>query len=116
MKPNENTAGENWTKNDLHVYILLYCANIDTTIDEDELEFINEKTYHPKYKAIKKEFDKDNDYQGTQKIEAAIKRLGYTETQIDNLLAEIKELFWEDGSFDAMENALLNYFKRVLKP
>ena len=115
MNSNQNTAGENWTKDDLKVYIMLYCANADSILDDEEIEFIKEKTNNPKYKALRKEFDKDNDYQGTQKMEAAIKRLGYNETQIVDLINDLKELFWADGKFDSIENAILKHIKRIFK-
>ena len=116
MNANQNTTGENWSKEDLRVYIMLYCANADSNIDKDEIEFIKNKTHNAKYNDLRKEFDKDNDYQGTQKIEGAIKRLGYNENQIEVLVEELKELFWADGNFDTMENAILRHIKRILKP
>jgi uncharacterized tellurite resistance protein B-like protein len=115
MEKNLKASEENWTKDDLRVYIMLFCANADLTLKEEEIAFIKEKTHNAKYDDLRAVFENDNDYQGTEKIEKTIKRLGYTEGQIEDLIAELKELFWADGKFDAMENAILHHIERILK-
>ncbi len=114
MKDNQKNTSENWSKDDLRVYIMLYCANADLEFTEEEKEYIQEKTQNPKYKEIKREFDNDNDYQGMNKITDATKRLGYSKDQINDLLSELKELFWVDGEFDIMEHEILHHIKRML--
>jgi hypothetical protein len=110
-----NDYSTNWTKEELMAYLLLYCANADYVENESEIAIIRSKVDPTKYEAIHKEFEKDNDYQSIQKIEAAVERLAFSETQIDDLIVEMKELFLVDGAVDAEENILFNGLKKLLK-
>jgi hypothetical protein len=105
----------NWTKKELSAYLLLYCANADYVESESEIEIIKSKVDPHKYKAIHEEFEKDNDYQSIQKIEAAVQRLGLTEAQIDELISEMKALFLVDGALDPEENTVFTGLKLLLK-
>ena len=107
-------SSNHWSKNDLQAYLLLYCANADFIGKEEELELITSKVNSSDYKAISKEFDKDNDYQSIQKIQDAVNRLNLSEGQIDELIAETKELFLSDGDFAAAERALFTGIKKLL--
>ena len=105
----------NWSKEELSAYILLYCANANFTETEEETELIRSKIHPDDYKAIYKEFKDDNDYQSASKIKATVDRLGYSETQIDDLVNEIKTLFLADGSFDQSEKTLFFGLKKLLE-
>ncbi|EDM44582.1 hypothetical protein SCB49_13460 [unidentified eubacterium SCB49] len=114
MEANKNPNRDYWNKDDLRVYILLYCANADLITKEEELEYITGKINSAKYNEIKKEFKNDNDYQSIQKIEESIGHLGYDKAQLEQLVVEIKELFWSDGQFDSVERAILLHLQRIL--
>lgn len=115
MKSNPQASRDYWNKDDLRVYIFLYCANADLVLKEGEQAYINEKIDSAKYKDILEEFDTDNDYQSIKKIEESIGHLGYTKDQLDSLLLEIKELFWADGEYDNIERAIMRRLKHILK-
>jgi uncharacterized protein YlbG (UPF0298 family) len=104
-----------WNRQELSAYLLLYCAHADFVKTENEIEIIRAKVDKSHYKAIHKEFDQDNDYQSIQKIDAAVERLGYSKTQIRELVEEMKNLFLADGEIDAAENALFTGLKHLLK-
>jgi len=93
----------------------LYCANADFNESPEEVEMIRSKVDKAHYKAIHDELEADNDYQSIQKIEAATARLGYTETDIDKFITEMKVLFDSDGHFDATEKLLFMGLKKILK-
>lgn len=115
MENNNNPSSTNWNKNDLKAYILLYCANADLLVKEEELAYINRQVKDAKYDSIRKEFDNDNDYQSITKIEEAINHLGYSKSQIEDLITDIKALFLADGKFDNMEQAIFRNLKHILK-
>ena len=58
----------NWTKDDLHAYLLIWCANADFIEFEEEVELILSQIDTKRYKALHREFEKDNDYQRIEKI------------------------------------------------
>lgn len=107
-------SSNHWSKNDLQAYLLLYCANADFLVNEEEIEIIKSKVNSSDYKVISKEFNDDNDYQSIQKIQDAIKRLDLSEHQVDDLISETKALFLADGDFDATEKAMFAGLKKLL--
>lgn len=113
MENNQNPSRDYWNKDDLRVYILLYCANADLVTKDEELAYISEKINSAKYDAIKKEFDNDNDFQSIKKIEESISHLGYDKNDIAILTKELEELFWSDGAFDTMERAIMRHLKHL---
>ena len=110
-----NTFETSWDKKELAAYILLYCANANYQEDPEEIELIRSKVDKADYKAIRKEFEADNDYQSIQKIEAAVDRLGYSKKEINVLISEMKTLFLSDGHYDETEKMLFLGLKKILK-
>lgn len=104
-----------WSSDELKAYLLLYCTHCHVEETEEDKELIISKVDKDTYKRIHKEVDKDNDYQSLQKIMNTIERLGYTENDIDGLIADIKELFLDDDEFDTLEQNMLRQLKHLLK-
>lgn len=96
----------NWTKEELNLYILIYCANADFNETRGETDFLKLKSNESIFTRIHEEFDKDNDYQSIQKIRATLDKFGYTKDEKELLLSEMKELFFLDGSFSTLEKNL----------
>ena len=114
MLNESNPNRDYWNKDDLRAYILLFCANAVLIIKEAELSFIESALSTAKYDDIKAEFKADNDFVSIQKIQDSLTHLGYTEDQLDTLLAEIKQLFWSDGQFDTTERAVFRQLKSII--
>ena len=104
----------NWTKEDLKIYLLIYCANADFSESKHELKYIKEKIKNSQYDKIRDEFEKDNEYQSIQKIQTTIKELGYSKLAINSLLEEIKELFVSDHNFNTQEQNLFRGLNKIL--
>ncbi|MFT4663065.1 MAG: hypothetical protein ACI8XB_003358 [Patiriisocius sp.] len=109
----ENTT--NWTKEELKVYILIYCANADFTESKFEINYIKSKIETSSFDKIHAEFENDNDYSSIQKIQSSMEQHNYNNEETDSLLAEIKELFLSDSEFDALEQNLFRGLKHILK-
>ncbi|HNQ68783.1 MAG TPA: hypothetical protein PKN32_10420 [Bacteroidales bacterium] len=105
----------NWTKEELKIYILIYCANADFLESKSEIDFIESKMQTSNYEKIHAEFENDNDYQSIQKIRLSIKEHGYTNDEINSLFREIKELFLSDKKYDILEQNLNRGLSRILK-
>ena len=105
----------NWTKNEFMAYILLYAAHSDFKEDNHERNVIISKVDMQTFQKIHDEFSGDNDYQCIQKILASVERHNYSPENIDEILADIKGLFFADGDFDIKEHSMLLFLKRILK-
>ncbi|MBT8245910.1 MAG: sulfurtransferase [Winogradskyella sp.] len=105
----------NWTKDELMAYILLYAAHSDFKEDNHERNVIISKVDMITFQKIHKEFSEDNDFQSIQKIITSVNAHNYSSQNIDQLLADIKGLFFADGNFDVKEHAMLLFLKRILK-
>lgn len=104
-----------WTRKELKAYLLLYCANANYIEKEEEIDMIRAKVQEEQFESLRKEYDGDNDYQSIQKIQATIKRLGYSQVQIDDLIQETKDLFQADGIYDQVEKMLFYGLKKILE-
>ena len=101
----------NWDKKEFKAYVLLYCSQADFEESNSERGLIVEKVGKDNYNHIHEEIEKDNDYTRIQKIMAAAKRLDYNH---DSLVKDMKEVFFADGEFDAVEKGVFLMLKRVL--
>lgn len=105
----------NWTKEDLKIYLLIYCANADFSESKHELNYIKEKIENSQIDKIRDEFEKDNEYQSIQKIQSTIKELEYSKVAINSLFEEVKELFISDDNFNTQEQNLFRGLNKILK-
>ncbi|AUP77585.1 hypothetical protein [Flavivirga eckloniae] len=104
-----------WTKEELEIYILIYCANANFSETKMEIDFIKSKIQTSNFEKIHSEFKNDNDYQSIQKIQSSIKDHGYTNDDKDTLFKEIKALFLSDNKYDILEQNLYRGLGHILK-
>lgn len=104
-----------WTHQELKAYMLLYFANADLVVSPEEKEYIKSKVSEDEYQKIHREFEKDNDYQRIQKIDATIERFDYSKEEINKAFQSIKSLFLADGEIDIMEETIYRGLKNLLK-
>ncbi|ARV08566.1 hypothetical protein BTO05_02515 [Winogradskyella sp. PC-19] len=110
-----NMEAPKWTKDELMAYILLYAAHSDFKEDNHERNVIISKVDMQTFQKIHDEFSKDNDFKSIQKILQSIEANNYSKDQIDEVIADIKGLFFADGDFDIKEHSMLLFLKRILK-
>ena len=104
-----------WTKDEFIAYLLIYAAQINQIETEEEKEFIESRFDSKFLKNIYKEINSDNDYQRIQKVMVYTYQKNYLSQDYYDLLKEIKELLLIDGKFDATEQALYHYLKKIFK-
>ena len=104
-----------WTKDEFLAYLIIYAAQINQIETEEEKEFIASRFNSKTLKKIYKEINSDNDYQRIQKVMVYTYQKNYLSHDLDTLLKEIKELLLCDGKFDATEQALYHYLKKIFK-
>ena len=104
-----------WTKDEFIAYLLIYAAQANQIETLEEKEFIEARFDSKLLKNIYKEINSDNDYQKIQKVMVYTYQNNYLSQDLDDLLKEIKELLLCDGRFDATEQALYYYLKKIFK-
>ncbi|MFD2917735.1 hypothetical protein [Psychroserpens luteus] len=107
-------TNNNWTKQELVAYTLLYVAHSDLEETKKERHYILSRVDLKTYLHIKEEFDADNDYQSLNKIIEAVKHESTYNNNLDDLFADIKLMAFADGEVDQMELATYNVLKKIL--
>ena len=105
----------NWTKEEFKAFLLLYAAQTNFFETQEEIEFIESRFPNEIINKIRKEINKLNDYQKSEIIVNQIKSNKYVQSDLDNILLEIKELYKSDGVFDSLEQAIFSMLKKLLK-
>ena len=84
----------NWTKEELVAYILLFAANANLEIENSEKNIIISKVDMETFSNIFIEFENDNDFQSIEKIVSGLKFHKYSKNDLNELMLEIKKLFF----------------------
>ena len=104
-----------WTYNEFKAYVLIYAAESNQVITEEEKDFIEDQFDSLIIKAMKKEFDNDNDYERIQKIMAFIEQNNLGRKDLDSLLNEVKSVYLSDGKFDVTEQTVFQALEKLFK-
>lgn len=110
-----NKLTSQWTQKELKAYILLYAANSNQNVSEEEREFIESKFDKTTLTKMSKELQNDNDYQRLQKILKSITHFNYTSSDIDKLLEEVKFISMTDGAVDVVERSTHSFLTKILR-
>jgi hypothetical protein len=110
-----STQKETWTYKDFLAYLLLYAANADLKIAEQEKEMLFSKVNAEEYDHVQKQFEKENDFSRLQTIQSFRKKYYDNETTIDKLISDLKDMFLADNKYNSLEKALFMGLKRILK-
>ena len=103
-----------WSPEEFKAYILLYAAGNDTHITADELQYIHSKVDDGILQKMQAEIQQDNDYQSIQKITRCLECFDYKKDDLDQLFAEIEQLYLADGKFDISERNIFHGLKKLL--
>jgi hypothetical protein len=110
---NESTT--KWSQKEFKAYLLLYAANSNQNVTDEEKEFIESKFDKLTLKKMSKELELDNDYQRLQKILKCINQFNCTDSDIDKLLEEVKFISTTDGTIDVVEQSTYSFLTKMLK-
>jgi len=101
-------------KDELQAFILLYVANADMKIDNDEVEFIRKHIQKKKLHEVEKIFNKCNDNDCIQVILNHKDAYFSDDESKDHLVKEIIKLIDVNEDKDLMEEAILKGIRRLL--
>ena len=105
----------NWTKEEFKAFLLLFAAQTNFIETQEEIEYIESKFPNEIINRTRKEINKLNDYQKSEIIVNQIKSNEYVQSDLDEILLEIKELYKSDGVFDSLEQSMLALLEKLLK-
>ena len=105
----------NWTKEEFKAFLLLFAAQTNFIETQEEIEYIESKFPNEIINRTRKEINKLNDYQKSEIIVNQIKSNEYVQSDLDEILLEIKELYKSDGVFDSLEQSMFSILEKLLK-
>jgi hypothetical protein len=110
----KNSELPNWNESEFLAFVLLYCAHVDMSYDDDEKRMIQSLLDKEHYIKVRDVYRSLNDAQCIQLIKD-FKGLYYpTADRKDMLLEEIRKLFSADGKFESIEAGVLGTMEKVL--
>ncbi len=102
MKNNHN----NWSKEELKIYIMLLCAKADGEETPEEIELIKSKTSQEIFDKIYAEFKGDKEKKSLKKIRTAIGDNHYDVPELIELRKELFKVYMADSEFSKKEKYL----------
>ena len=105
----------NWTKEEFKAFLLFFAAQTNFIETQEEIEYIESKFPNEIINRTRKEINKLNDYQKSEIIVNQIKSNEYVQSDLDEILLEIKELYKSDGVFDSLEQSMFSMLEKLLK-
>lgn len=103
-----------FTKDEFKVLVMLYAANIDSNIHQDEVDRILEKTDAATYEKVRKMFNKMSDTEILSSIQDNKAQYLADATEKQQLLNDVHSIIASDGRHSAMESHLSRVLKKVL--
>ena len=94
---------------------MFYAAMTDHKITEEEREHITDNFDADVVKASEKEISNDNYAQRLDKISNYVQSTDLSQSDIDSLLEQMKEMYSADGKFDSVEKGTLMILSKILK-
>lgn len=109
----ENTA--NWNEHEFKVYLLLYAANADFQLSDEEKETILSKASQEEFKHVNKRFEKDNDFERLETILSFREKFFPTDSDIEKLIKELCRFLSCDDGMNLYERNFFILLKKLLR-
>jgi hypothetical protein len=103
-----------WSKTELKLYILLFCAKADEHESEEELDLIKSKTNPETFDRLYTEFCGDDEDACFEKIEDAIGKYPFSPREIAEIKKEVMDVFNSDKKFQMKERYLDKVLDNIL--
>jgi hypothetical protein len=104
----------NWTRKEFEAYVLLYAAHCNFFEAEEEQEYILSKVDKTTFHKIHTEVVVDSDENNLNKIQQYISENRLTQNEKDDLIKDIKNVFFADGSVDVIEKKVFSILKKII--
>lgn len=104
----------NWTDKEFETYVLLYAAQSNFIETDEESDFILSKIDTKIYNSIHNEIVHDTDIVSKQKIKEFLINNKLSDEQKTQLLRDVKEVLFADGTVDYLEKNVYTFLKSIL--
>ena len=104
----------NWTRKEFEAYVLLYAAHCNFCESKEEQEYILSKVDKKTFHRIHTEVVVDSDENNLNKIQQYMSENRFTQNEKDNLIRDIKNVFFADGSVDVIEKKVFSILKKII--
>lgn len=108
------TSKNHWKKTELQTYILLLCANADSTETVEEMNLIKSKTDPQTLAKMYKEYTGDSEDDRLEKISRNIQFHDFTHMELMEFRKEINEVFHADKKYTMIERNLDRILDNIL--
>ncbi|WP_397446614.1 hypothetical protein [Polaribacter sp. R77954] len=105
----------NWTKKEFEAYVLLYAAHCNYFESKEEEEYILSRVDQKTYYKIHNEVVVDSDEHNLNKIQQYLSDNKFTQTEKEDLIRDIKNVFFADGSVDIIEKKVFSILKKLIE-
>lgn len=112
--PIENLKLSSWSRIEFKAYVLLYCAQSNFIETKEERAYIISKVNESVFNRVHTEIVHDTDEESKKKIEEYLKENNYSAFQKNDLLKNIKNVFFADGTVDDAERRVFLFLKKLL--
>ncbi len=104
-----------WTKKEFEAYVLLYAAHCNFFESEEEEKYILSRVDKKIYHRIHTEVVVDSDEQNLNKIQQYLSENKFSQNEKDDLIRDIKNVFFADGSVDVIEKKVFSILKKIIE-
>ena len=105
---------ENWTYAEFHAFTMLYAANADGRITQEEEKRIIPTLSGDEYARIKSVFLSVDDASALDVILLYAKKYCKTQADKDKVLADMLAIYQADAHFDQIERGMHQLFERMI--
>ena len=108
------STNNHWSKEELHTYIMLLCANADKKQSSGELDLIKSKSEPRTFEKMLKEFSQDSEEDALEKIDENVQYHHYSSLELSQLKSDMREIFMSDNKYNMMEENLDNILDNII--
>jgi hypothetical protein len=104
----------NWTRKEFEAYVLLYAAHCNFFESKEEQAYIFSKVDKKTFHRIHTEVVVDSDENNLNKIQQDVSENKFNQKEKDDLIRDIKNVFFADGSVDVIEKKVFHLLKKII--
>ena len=110
-----STNFEQWTDDEMLVYLMLYAANMDGNITDKEQKIICSKVSQTVYEKVLEQFEAHSDSICLQNILGYKEKYLNTADDVNKILQWMMDIFMEDGKISNVEHRILHLTEKLLR-
>lgn len=103
-----------WTKREFEVYVLLYAAHCNHIETKEERDYILSKVDEKTFNKVHTEIVVESEHQNIEKIQQFLSENSYSIEDRKELINNIKEVFFADGTVDVIERKVFSMLQKIL--